>query len=500
MHDASTGTNTETRLRHFSSDLHPPPPATLFPHPLFSLALASVLYLSTHPCVAMTRLETRSGRSISISSLSTESDVSGIALPISITNATADESVLLIPDTDYIVPTPGTYVVFQLDPVQMVAPLDDPELNAAAVKIQPKKYVGYVYEVGFHPRETNASIEPLCIQVHELTLPDNPDHKCCIELVGKGICKEDEDALVDRTMCTPVFPAKEHPLSRRPLRPKPSFPFTDCYHYTFATPVVRIPTKNHPLANAVTLPEHDFMADSLYVCEDRRARRTLRRAREQQLARRPSSPQAESEGSSHAVSHPVQPTDAVAVGQCKLTSDSNGDGVTDSGIGESPATELLDLTRPSPSSCPSNGVLHSAQPRSRVHSTPSERGEQHIFDISDGTVLRPPDMQSAQAGSSRPVLSLETQLPIPTEEITVRATPDDRTRQDQPSEVEVLDQFLRPNHFEDRDMIPLVDVSVDLSEVSEVDDPLEFLQEIKQIQRSVLLHSLVSVQLTVLVG
>ncbi|EPS94835.1 hypothetical protein FOMPIDRAFT_1133599, partial [Fomitopsis schrenkii] len=225
----------------------------------------------------MTRLETRSGRSISISSLSTESDVSGIALPISITNATADESVLLIPDTDYIVPTPGTYVVFQLDPVQMVAPLDDPELNAAAVKIQPKKYVGYVYEV------------------HELTLPDNPDHKCCIELVGKGICKEDEDALVDRTMCTPVFPAKEHPLSRRPLRPKPSFPFTDCYHYTFATPVVRIPTKNHPLANAVTLPEHDFMADSLYVCEDRRARRTLRRAREQQLARRPSSPQAESE-------------------------------------------------------------------------------------------------------------------------------------------------------------------------------------------------------------
>ena len=43
---------------------------------------------------------------------------------------------------------PGTYVVVQLDPVQMVTPLDDTELTAAAVQLQPKKYVGYIHEVG----------------------------------------------------------------------------------------------------------------------------------------------------------------------------------------------------------------------------------------------------------------------------------------------------------------------------------------------------------------
>lgn len=309
-------------------------------------------------------------------------------------------------------------------------------------------------------------------------------------MVGKGLCQEDKDALVDGTMCTPVFPATEHPLSRAPLRPKPSFPFSDCYHYTFATPIVRIPTKNHSLANAITLPEHDFMADSLYVCEDRRARRTRRRTREQQS--HSSSSQTECESPSHSFPGTAQPTGAAGVERYKLTADSNRDGATDSTIRKPAATDLLDLTRPSPS--PSGGVRHSAQPRSRVHSAPSKRGEEHGVDASDSVILHPPEMHTAKAGSSRPVLSLETQVPGLIEETKASATPVEWTSQDQPNpEVEMLNQFFRPYHLEDRDMIPLVDISVDLSQVSDVDDPLEFLREIEHIQWSVILLSAVFV-------
>ena len=241
------------------------------------------------------------------------------------------------------------------------------------------------------------------------------------------------------------------------------------------------------------------MADSLYVCEDRQARRTYRRAREQQLALRPSSPPADGECPSHASFG--EHTGTIAVGGRKQTLDRNEDDATDSGIGKSPATELLDLTCHSPSPCPSGGKCHppSPQPRLRTDSNPAEPGEEHVIEASVGLVRRPPQ-SLPEAGPSRPALSLDTQVPTAAEDGEVDATPFAQTHEDQTgpylSDVEMLNQLFRPNHFEDRDMIPLVDVSVDLSEVSEVNDPLEFLEEIKEIQRSALLPSILGCSTT----
>lgn len=241
------------------------------------------------------------------------------------------------------------------------------------------------------------------------------------------------------------------------------------------------------------------MADSLYVCEDRQACRTHRRAREQQLAHRPSNPPADSECPSHASFG--EHTRTVAVGGCKQTLDRNEDDATDSGIGKSPATELLDLTCHSPSPCPSGRKCHPPSPQPRLHtdSNPSEPGEEHVIEASVGLVRRPPE-SLPEAGPSRPALSLDTQVLTAAEDVTVDATPFAQTHGDQPgsylSDVEMLNQLFRPNQLEDRDMIPLVDVSVDLSEVSEVNDPLEFLEEIKEIQRSVFLPSILGCSTT----
>ena len=58
-----------------------------------------------------------------------------------------------------------------------------------------------------------------CPQIYELILPDNPDHKCCIQLAGQGLGKEDKEALIERTICVPMFLVIEHPLFWRPLCP-----------------------------------------------------------------------------------------------------------------------------------------------------------------------------------------------------------------------------------------------------------------------------------------
>ncbi|KAH9933801.1 uncharacterized protein B0H18DRAFT_601989 [Fomitopsis serialis] len=158
---------------------------------------------------------------------------------------------------EFLVPRRGTYLCLQLDPVKMVEPLNDPALSAAARDLRMQKYIALVSDID------------------ELPMPNKPDHKCYVELVGSGLCREDEDAYMKSSMCTPIFPATEHPLSRRPLRPVPSFPFPNCYHHSFAALTVRIPNKLYNHEHAVTLNQRDLLADNIYVSEDCRMRDAL---------------------------------------------------------------------------------------------------------------------------------------------------------------------------------------------------------------------------------
>ncbi|EPS94086.1 hypothetical protein FOMPIDRAFT_63752, partial [Fomitopsis schrenkii] len=155
------------------------------------------------------------------------------------------------------VPCHGTYLIVQLDAVRMVEPLQDPVLLAAARVLPSQKYVAHVLEID------------------ELPMPFKRDHKCQLVLVGKGLCQEDEDCCIDSTMCIPISPATVHPLARKPLQPRPIFPFVDCYQCTFATPQVRIPNRPYDHRHAVSLAAHDAVLQDIYITEDAHRRRSL---------------------------------------------------------------------------------------------------------------------------------------------------------------------------------------------------------------------------------
>ncbi|EPS92963.1 hypothetical protein FOMPIDRAFT_1085559, partial [Fomitopsis schrenkii] len=151
------------------------------------------------------------------------------------------------------VPRYGTFLVYQLDAVRTVASLNDPILTAAAAEIQSHKYIGYIFEVSTLLL-TNAQCADLFLSnIEELPLPDKPDHKCCLAVVGQGICKSYEEAYINSSMCIPIFPATDHPLQRDTLRPEPLFPFDGCYQHNFVTPHVRIPTRPYDHTNATSL-------------------------------------------------------------------------------------------------------------------------------------------------------------------------------------------------------------------------------------------------------
>lgn len=111
-------------------------------------------------------------------------------------------------------------------------------------------------------------------------MPGRPDHKCCIALIGQGRCKQNEKALVQPEMCIPISPTTEPPKLREALRPEPPFPFLDCYQWTYATVHVRLPTKLYDHTHAIALPPQDAVAALHYINQDRVTRSLLRRARD----------------------------------------------------------------------------------------------------------------------------------------------------------------------------------------------------------------------------
>ncbi|KDQ62023.1 hypothetical protein JAAARDRAFT_97076, partial [Jaapia argillacea MUCL 33604] len=121
----------------------------------------------------------------------------------------------------------GTYVGVRLDAAATVAPLQDPIVDLQARSLSPKIYVGLITSV--YPWY---DVESPLLQVE-------------IMLVGQGLPTYREGAVVDASMCTPIFPATEHPLSRQPVRPSKPFPWPNCYQHSFMNKMARVSRIHH---------------------------------------------------------------------------------------------------------------------------------------------------------------------------------------------------------------------------------------------------------------
>ncbi|KAH9833187.1 uncharacterized protein C8Q71DRAFT_193346 [Rhodofomes roseus] len=388
-------------------------------------------------------------------------------------------------DGQYFVPTEGTYIVVQLDPVNMVEPLRDPELTAAAQALQACKYIAYVY------------------RIIDLPIPKRPDHKCRIALAGRGPCRQDDNANIDASMCIPISPTTEHPLSRKPVPTRPSFPFPDCYQYSMAVPVVRIPTKFfYDHTNAIAISPYDLFSVKTYINEDHRKRDTLQAARSQP-AGKPLSDEDDvdhcgTRTASSSVAGEHQGEDGPPVGNEPVADafESNlptfntntdayrGDVTTD--------TPKLEPAAPHHA----NGISEDG-PADEVQRTSSQSDQSQVGRTADA-----PDVSAGVdiTAAYRSVKSFEQRSSSQRSESHTgdddgRSTGSssthsmiesiaDRSRSASPVvPSDLLHRIFLGNPDEDRDIIPLVSVSLDLSEAGEVNDPMAFLEEIEVIQQ-----------------
>ncbi|KAH9833186.1 uncharacterized protein C8Q71DRAFT_193222 [Rhodofomes roseus] len=396
-------------------------------------------------------------------------------------------------DGQYFVPTEGTYIVVQLDPVNMVEPLRDPDLTAAAQALQTCKYIAYVY------------------RIIDLPIPKRPDHKCRIALAGRGPCQQDDDANIDASMCVPISPTTEHPLSRKPVPTRPSFPFPNCYQYSMAIPVVRIPTKFfYDHTNAVAISPYDLFSVKTYINEDHRKRDTLQAAKSQPAAEplsgedfvdhRSTRTASSSVAGEHQGEHgPVSLSDATPVGNEPVADAFESDPPTLTTNADAYRSDVAaDTPKPEPAAPHhANGISKDG---------PAEEG-QRILSQSDqsqvGRTAVAPDVSDVDTTAAhRSVKSFEQRSSSQRSEShngddDGRSTGSssthsmiesiaDRPRSASPAPSDLLHRIFLGNPDEDRDIIPLVSVSLDLSDAGEVNDPMAFLKEIEVIQQLVL--------------
>ncbi|KAK7031223.1 hypothetical protein VNI00_013639 [Paramarasmius palmivorus] len=118
----------------------------------------------------------------------------------------------------FALPAPNTFVVVQLDAMDSVSHLDNPELTEACRKLKNRKYLAYVGR-----REG-------------LFWPDVPYYSYVFYFVHRGLKYKNElQQDVDPGMCVPVSPNTSHPLGRAPLDPGQPLPWNDCYVSPFFT-------------------------------------------------------------------------------------------------------------------------------------------------------------------------------------------------------------------------------------------------------------------------
>ncbi|KAF7985802.1 hypothetical protein HWV62_445 [Athelia sp. TMB] len=127
---------------------------------------------------------------------------------------------------DKLFPAIGTYVVFSIDAEMTLAAMHDEHVAEVTKKMENKAFVGYI-------------AAPDRIINH-----DSEFQSFRVEILREGFPPRVEDLGIESDMCVPVWPTINHPLSRAPLRTvndKP-LPWTNCYHSSFTSIIVRVPT------------------------------------------------------------------------------------------------------------------------------------------------------------------------------------------------------------------------------------------------------------------
>lgn len=113
------------------------------------------------------------------------------------------------------------------------------------------------------------------IQIIDPPHPRRPLHQCEINFVGLGLPSQLQDGSLQPGMCTPVAPAREHPIGRTALQVRPPFPFEDCFQYSFVSAIVRIPTQPIYQRYAWKLRAREILKHDKHLEEDAKMRGEL---------------------------------------------------------------------------------------------------------------------------------------------------------------------------------------------------------------------------------
>ncbi|KAI0752787.1 hypothetical protein C8Q80DRAFT_475935 [Daedaleopsis nitida] len=166
-----------------------------------------------------------------------------------------------------LLPVLNSYAVIRMDPVAMVADLQDPIALAEARKMAPKKYLVYLQAHIFRPPGA----------------PQGPWHYFVVSPIATTMRCEDRAQGLTADMCIPIFPNMDHP-SRAPLRStRRPFPFPCCYHWSHAALKVRLrgpSAGEYDVRNACGLESSGHFVLQRTVSEDRIRRSAIREAAE----------------------------------------------------------------------------------------------------------------------------------------------------------------------------------------------------------------------------
>ncbi|TFK70201.1 hypothetical protein BDN72DRAFT_795692, partial [Pluteus cervinus] len=126
-----------------------------------------------------------------------------------------------------------TFILFAVDYLAAVEPLNDEIANMAAKAMPQKRFLAYVDQI-------------ISLNTHQAWL------KYHLVLVSKGLPEKNEEQGVEPGMCNPIFPTTYHPTGREPLQLSSPLPFEDCYtHSHIPLAIVRIRSETRNYRNAI---------------------------------------------------------------------------------------------------------------------------------------------------------------------------------------------------------------------------------------------------------
>ncbi|KAI0752791.1 hypothetical protein C8Q80DRAFT_476013 [Daedaleopsis nitida] len=219
-------------------------------------------------------------------------------------------------------PKARRFAVAQMDPVEMVKHLNDPDAVLAAQEMQTQKYLVYLE----YPEDFPLPDSQWCrYRVNPVATTLRP------VVPGKGITPD---------MAIPIYPNKNLARSDTLISPKPSFPFHNCYFWIESRTSLRVRvnrerTYDNDKAYQLDIPQHIALSDG-FEKEFSRMRDALTNLRHDSAdsRRRPTAALA-SAALSHYLSHDAG-FESALTDDSDATSDADSDSCADSDTSSTP--------------------------------------------------------------------------------------------------------------------------------------------------------------------